>query len=135
MCTKCFQCAAATATPWRFGLPDSGTSLCQISARSDTRGDRQSDPANGSPRRAIPGGSSLLCEQGHSPFLPHRQRPRRTTHNPTAPLSRINAVLGSGVVVTAPGVTTIVSTKKSHPWVPAFGVVIVTEVIGSAGSV
>src|SRR5215472_13439454 len=80
-------------------------------------------------------GSSLLCTQGHSPFLPYRRRRRRTTHNPTAPLSRINAVLGSGVVVTAPGVTTIVSTKKSHPWVPAFGVVIVTEVIGSAGSV
>jgi hypothetical protein len=38
-------------------------------------------------------------------------------------------VLGSGVIVTAAGVTVIVSTKKS-PLVLAFGVVIVTEVIG-----
>jgi hypothetical protein len=36
------------------------------------------------------------------------------------------------VVVTADGVIVIVSTKKSHPFVAVFGVVIVTEVIGIA---
>src|SRR5882724_8968561 len=59
-------------------------------------------------------------------------RRRRTIHNPTAPLSKISAVLGSGAGVTAAGVTVIVSTKKSQPLAVAFGVVIVTEVIGCA---
>jgi len=59
-------------------------------------------------------------------------RRRRATNNPRAPLSKISAVLGSGVVVTVDGVIVIVSTKKSQPLMPALGVVIVTEVIGCA---
>ena len=57
---------------------------------------------------------------------------RRATNNPKAPVSKISAVLGSGVVVTTTALIVIVSTKKSHPFTAAFGVVIVTEVIGSA---
>ena len=58
-------------------------------------------------------------------------RRRRATNNPR-PLSKISAVLGSGAGVTAAAVIVIVSTKKSHPFTAAFGVVIVTEVIGCA---
>ena len=43
-------------------------------------------------------------------------------------MSKISAVLGSGMAA----VIVIVSTKKSHPFTAAFGVVIVTEVIGCA---
>ena len=43
-------------------------------------------------------------------------------------------MLGSGIGVVVKGVTVIVSTKKSHPLVPEFGVVIVTEVIGCAAT-
>ena len=58
-------------------------------------------------------------------------RRRRATNNPR-PLSNVSAVLGSGAGVTAAAVIVIVSTKKSHPFIAAFGVVIVTEVIGCA---
>ena len=64
--------------------------------------------------------------------LPFDYRRRRATNNPRAPLSKISAVLGSGAGVTAAAVIVIVSTKKSHPFTRAFGVVIVTEVIGCA---
>jgi hypothetical protein len=42
-------------------------------------------------------------------------RRRRATNNPRAPLSKISAVLGSGVVTTA-ALIVMVSTKKSHPF-------------------
>ena len=58
-------------------------------------------------------------------------RRRRATNNPR-PVSKISAVLGSGAGVTAAAVIVIVSTKKSHRFTAAFGVVIVTEVIGCA---
>ena len=51
---------------------------------------------------------------------------------PNAPLSKSSAELGSGAGATAPVVIVIVSTKKSHPFTPACGVVKVTEVIGLA---
>ena len=54
---------------------------------------------------------------------------RRAATKTKIPLSKISAVLGSGVVTTA-ALIVMVSTKKSHPFTPAFGVVIVTEVIG-----
>ena len=61
-----------------------------------------------------------------------QRRRRHAANMPNAPLSKSSAELGSGPGATEPVVIVIVSTKKSHPFTPAFGVVIVTGVIGCA---
>src|SRR4029077_5329408 len=117
MYTKSFRCGAVSDTRWRFGSRSSNATHWQIfrlACRPKGRRSGRPDEKSRRPRPVIDV-TPLLG-------LLFDYRRRRTIHNPTAPLSKISAVLGSGAGVTAAGVTVIVSTKKSHPFTAAFGV-------------